>query len=378
MSIDHQESSPAKDESTQAVSWWRTSFGEPELQNLADSVAGEHISQGPVTAEFEAKFANMVGSEYAMATTSGSVALLLALMALGVGPGDEVIMTNRTWIATAHAALFLGAKVVLVDVVPDIPAMDVSQIRGKITPRTKVIMPVHLNGRSVDMDEVRNIAKENDLLVVEDAAQSFMSSNSAGFLGSQSDAGCFSLSIAKLISTGQGGLVTTQSKETYDKLKSIGNHGVVDNFTDTWNEMGFNFKYTDLLASFGLAQLDRAPARLAHVNKIYAKYNMAITEFEFPFLRMIPVQVESGEVPIYVEVLCQDRPHFMKFLADRRIQTRPSLPSLHISDYLENSGEFPNSQLFNDEGLILPCGPEQPLENVDIVLNALEDYGKVR
>jgi len=378
MRTENEHSSTARGKSTQAVSWWRTSFGEPELQNLNAAVAEEHISQGPVTAEFETRFAQMVGSEYAMATTSGSVALLLALMALGIGPGDEVIMPNRTWIATAHAALFLGAKVVLVDVVPDIPAMDVSQIRGKITPRTKAILPVHLNGRSVDMEEIRQIAKEHDLLVVEDAAQAFMSSNSSGFLGSQSDAGCFSLSIAKLISTGQGGLVTTQSKKTYDKLKSIGNHGVVDNFTDTWNEMGFNFKFTDLLSSFGLAQLDRAPARLAHVKKIYDKYAKAIAEFEFPFLRMVPVQAESGEVPIYVEVLCQDRPNFMKFLADREIQTRPSLPSLHTSDYLENEGEFPNSQLFNDEGLILPCGPEQPLENVAIVLSALEDYGKTR
>ena len=255
-----------------SISWWRTSFGEPEIRNLEDAVAEEHISQGPVTAEFETRFAEILDGSYAMATTSGSVALLLAMMALGIGRDDEVIVPNRTWIATAHAALFLGAKVVLVDVLPDIPVMDMSQVREKITAKTKAIVPVHLNGRGVDMEAVNALAQEYGLFIVEDAAQAFLSRNSTGYLGTQSDAGCFSLSIAKLISTGQGGVIVTESQQLHEKLKLIGNHGVVDNFTDTWNELGFNFKYTDLLASFGIAQLSRVPGRLAHVHAIYDRY----------------------------------------------------------------------------------------------------------
>ena len=365
-----------KNISSDQISWWRTSFGDKEMDKLRESVLAEHISQGPVTAEFESRFAEFLDVPYAMATTSGSVALLLALMALGIGPGDEVIIPDRTWVSTAHAALLLGAKVVLVDVLSDVPVMDVDQIRGKITRRTKVIMPVHLNGRSVDMAEVNSIARENNLFVVEDAAQAFLSKNSMGFLGTQSDAGCFSLSVAKLISTGQGGLVITSNQEVYEKLKSIGNNGVVDNFTDTWNEMGFNFKYTDLLASFGLAQLDRAPQRLAHVNDVYSRYRTGFSNYEFSFLRLLPVRQESGEVPIYVEVMCDDRPGVMRFLGDRGVQTRPATPSLHASDYMGASGEFPNSVRFSEQSLILPCGPEQPLENIDTVLTALEDYGK--
>ena len=362
--------------SSDQISWWRTSFGDAEVDKLRESVLAEHISQGPVTAEFESRFAEFVDVPYAMATTSGSVALYLALMALGIGPGDEVIVPDRTWVSTAHAALLLGAKVVLVDVLPDVPVMDVTQIRSKITPRTKAIMPVHLNGRSVDMAEINAIARENDLVVVEDAAQAFLSKNSLGFLGTQSDAGCFSLSVAKLISTGQGGLVVTSSQKVYKKLKSIGNNGVVDNFTDAWNELGFNFKYTDLLASFGLVQLTRVPDRLAHVNDLYSRYRAGLSEYEFPFLRLLPVNQEAGEVPIYIEVMCDDRAAVMRFLGDRGIQTRPATPSLNTSDYMNAEGGFPNSVRFSEQSLILPCGPEQPLNNVDIVLTALNDFGK--
>ena len=365
-----------KKTSSDQISWWRTSFGDKEVDTLRESVLAEHISQGPVTAEFESRFAEFLDVPYAMATTSGSVALFLALMALGIGPGDEVIVPDRTWVSTAHAALLLGAKVVLVDVLSNVPVMDVDQIRSKITPRTRAIMPVHLNGRSVDMAEINSIAQENDFFVVEYAAQAFLSKNSMGFLGTQSDAGCFSLSVAKLISTGQGGLVVTSSQKVYEKLKSIGNNGVVDNFTDTWNEMGFNFKYTDLLASFGLAQLSRVPERLAHVNDVYSKYRAGLSDYEFSFLRLLPVSQESGEVPIYVEVMCDDRAGVMQYLDNRGIQTRPATPSLHTSDYMKAEGEFPNSTRFSEQSLILPCGPEQPLENIDTVLTALNEFGK--
>src|SRR2546421_11726540 len=131
----------------QNVSWWRTTFGDPEIQGLTNAINHEHISQGPVTAEFEARIAEALGVPYAVATTSGSMAILIALMALGIRRDDEVIVPNRTWIATAHAVAMLGAKVVLVDVKPNVPLMDLSLVRAKITPRTKAIIPVHLGRR---------------------------------------------------------------------------------------------------------------------------------------------------------------------------------------------------------------------------------------
>ena len=356
------------------VSWWRTTFGQEEVQKLGESVAEQHISQGPVTEELESKVAEARGVQYVAATTSGSSALMVALVALGIGRGDEVIIPNRSWISTAHAVFFAGAKAVFVDVLPDVPVIDTSKIREKITPSTKAIMPVHLAGRSCDMDEIRAIADEHDLLVVEDACQALFSRNSSGYLGAQSDAGCFSLAVTKLISTGQGGLIATNNRDTWEALKLVGNNGVADIFTDTWTRSGFNFKYTDLLASFGLVQMTKVSERISHVTELYSRYASALAEFSF--LRLIPVNVEAGEIPLYVEVLCDDRQPLIDFLEDQGIQTRALPPDMHLSDYLESTGEFPNSNVFSERGLMLPSGPTQPLESVDRVADALRLYGK--
>jgi len=358
------------------IPWWRTSFGEEEINGLADAVTNERISQGTVTAQFESQIASALGVPYCVATTSGSTALLMALMALGIGRDDEVIVPNRTWIATAHAALMLGAKVVLVDVQPDVPTMDVSQIRQKITKRTKAFLPVHLNGRAVDMEEIRTLAREYGLCVIEDAAQALFAKNHKGFLGTQSDAGCFSLSIAKLISTGQGGIVATRSQATYDKLKLIRSHGVADVVEATYTDMGFNFKFTDLQASFGLVQISKVSSRIAQLLAVYDKYEKALNEF--PFVKLLPVDHSKGQIPLYIEVLCDERQRLVEFLRERGIQTRPFYPDLHLAPHLNVTGSFPNSKVFGEQGLFLPCGPAQSFENIDRVLAALRAYARKR
>jgi len=358
----------------QMISWWRTSFTDEEVQSLREAVLNEHISEGPLTQKLEKQLAETLGIPYVVMTTSGSVALLLALMALGIGQDDEVIVPNRTWIATAHAALMVGAKVKLVDVRADIPIMDVSLLRSKITAKTKVIMPVHLNGRAVNMREIQNIAKEHGLSVVEDAAQAFYSKNADGFLGTQSDIGCFSLGVSKLISTGQGGFVVTKRKDLYEKMKLMKNHGVVDNFTDTWNQMGLNFKFTDLLASFGLVQLARVKERVAHLKKVYGRYAEGLKNSSF--LKVIPINVSEGEIPLYAEVLCPNRQELIKYLLSEGIQVRPVPPSLDISGYLGKQDDMPNSLTFSQQGMYLPCGPVQPLENVERVIEMSRSFYK--
>ena len=358
------------------IPWWRTSFGEEEVSQIRAAILNEHVSQGPVTAEFEARFAEALEVPYAVATTSGSTALLLALMALGIGRDDEVIVPNRTFIATAHAALLLGAKAVPVDVLPDTPTMDVSQIRQKITSRTRAIMPVHLNGRAVEMEQVNEVAEEYGLGVVEDACQALFSRSTAGYLGTQSDMGCFSLGATKLISTGQGGIVVTRSPKMYEQLKLIRNHGVADTFRASYEQMGFNFKFTDILASIGLVQLGRAPQRIEHTTAVYSKYAAAMGEYGLPFLQLIPVKVAQGEVPLYVEVLCTKRQELRDFLDPQGISTRPFLPDIDLSPHLNSDGEYPNSRVFSERGLFLPCGPEQPLENIDRVLEVLRVYSQ--
>ena len=358
------------------ISWWRTTFGEEEISRIAGSIRHEHISQGPVTAEFERSIAGILDVPCVVATTSGSTALLMACIAAGIGPGDEVIVPNRTWIATAHAPYLLGAKVVLVDVEADYPIMDVTGLEQKITSWTKAIMPVHLNGRSAALDEVNRIAEAHGLKVIEDASQAFCSRNIKGFLGAQSYAGCFSLSVAKLISTGQGGFVVTGSEETYEQLKMMRTHGVSDVINAEFSQMGFNFRFTDIQASIGLAQLERLKGRIERLEAVYERYAVAIPEL--PFLKFIPVNIEAGEIPLYIEVLCSERDKLIRFLADNGIQARPFYPGLDSAVYFECVGDYPNSRKFGEQGLFLPCGPDQPIENVDRVIEILKLYGRQR
>jgi len=354
------------------ISWWRTAFGDEEIAKITDAIHHEHLSMGPVTADFEQAIADKLGVPYVVATTSGSMAMLMALMAAGIKPGDEVIVPNRTWIATAHAPLLLGAKVVLVDVEPDRPIIDATKIEEKITARTKAIMPVHLNGRSAAMREVNQIAQKHGLKVIEDAAQAFCSRNKDGQLGAQSFAGCFSLSVAKIISTGQGGFIVTRDKSTYEKLVLMRTHGVNDVINATYTEMGFNFRLTDVQAAIGIVQVGKVDKRIEHVKRIYNKYAGGLKDL--PFLKFVPVNIASGEIPIYIEILAADRRRLMGHLSQNGIQTRPFYPDLDQAGYFIDKGDFPNSRPFGECGLFLPSGPDQPLENIDYVISTLRDY----
>lgn len=279
-----------------------------------------------------------------------------ALLACGIGPGDEVIVPNRTWIATAHAVVLVGAKPVFVDCQRDLPIIDTDGIEPLITSRTRAIMPVHLNGRSADMNAIHNIARKHGLRVVEDAAQALCSRNEAGFLGTQSDVGCFSLSVTKIITTGQGGLIVTRDEALAKRLVSIRTHGITDVIDPTYTEFGFNFRFTDVLASFGIAQLERLQLRIEHAKAIYRLYDEALADL--PSFTMIPVDIAAGEIPIYVEVLCEDLKALTEYLRDREIQVRPFSPDLNVAPYMSTSRAFRNSPRFAEHGVCLPSGGE--------------------
>lgn len=354
------------------ISYWRTTFNNGESEAIAQAIAQEHVSQGPVVAEFERQLASYLGVPYVVATTSGSTALLMSLWAAGVGSGDEVIVPNRTWIATAHAPLLLGATVKLVDVEPERPIIDAALIENAITERTRAIIPVHLCGRSADMRAINRIANRSGLVVIEDAAQAFGSRNTDGFLGTQSDMGCFSLSVSKIISTGQGGFIATRSEETYRKLVLMRTHGVSDIINADWNIPGFNFRFTDILAAIGIVQLKLLPSRIERAKKIYQLYTEGLAGL--PFLKFIPINLESGAVPIYVEVLCECRDDLLNFLADKGIQCRPFYPDLDRARYFNSLEGYPNSANFGKNGMSLPTGPEQPLENIYEVIDAIKSF----
>jgi perosamine synthetase len=357
------------------ISHWRTTFANGEAIAIARAISEERISQGPVVAEFEKLLAAYLCVPHVVATTSGSVALLMSLLAAGVEPGDEVIVPNRTWIATAHAPHLLGAVVKLVDVELTRPIIDSHLIEAAITERTKAIIPVHLCGRAADMRSINRIARRFNLTVIEDAAQALGSCNGDGYLGTQSDMGCFSLSVAKIIATGQGGFIATKNEKIFKKLVAMRTQGVGDVVNAVWDQPGFNFRFTDILAAIGIEQLKHLPSRIEKVKAIYQMYDASFEKLRK--IELIPVNLKSGEIPVYVEILCKTRDELRDFLAQRNIQTRPFYPSLHTAKYLKNDLAFPNSLKYSDNGIYLPSGPEQSVENIRKVIDALVQYERI-
>ncbi len=358
------------------IHWWNIDVGDSAADAVAQAIRQRKISQGTLSQEFEEALAKQLGVPYVVCTTSGTTALMLAFIAAGIGPGDELILPDRTYIATAHAAMLLGASVRLLDVRPDRPLLDPDILEQALTPQTKAVVPVHLNGRAVAMDAVNAFAQKHGLLVVEDAAQALMSRDSKGrFLGTLSRFGCFSLGMAKLLTTGQGGLVVCHDKADYERLQKIKNQGVYNPSVDKhYALLAGNFKFTDIQAALGLAQLDRLSARTAHQRAIYQTYRDGLTGVGC--LKLVAVDIDAGELPLRAEYLCRDREGFLARLLEHDIQAISQIPSLHLSPHLHANGQFPNSIVYSDHLLTLPCGPEQPLERVQQVVAKLQTICK--
>jgi len=355
------------------INWWKTSFDNGESEKIAEAISNKNISQGPIVAELEKKLGEYLGMPYVITTTSGSMALLMSCWVLGIGPGDEVIVPNRTWIATAHAPLLLGAKVVLVDVEPGRPIIDASLIEKVITKNTKAIIPVHMCGRSAEMRTINQLAAKYHIAVIEDAAQAFGSRNADGFLGTQSDLGCFSFSVAKIIATGQGGFVTTKNEKLYKKLIAMRTHGVGDIVNADWHKPGFNFRFTDILAAIGIQQLKVISSRIEKAREIYQIYEKGLEDAEF--VKLIKVNLEKGEVPVYIEVLCERRTALINFLRDKGIQCRPFYPDLSQAKYLNTDTRFPNSEPYGRNAVYLPSGPDQDIADIVRVVSELRNFG---
>jgi perosamine synthetase len=345
------------------ILWWKTKFGEEEIDHVVQSMRNKCFSQGKVTEEFERNLSEYLEVEHVIAVCNGSSAILIALMAAGILPGDEVIVPNKTWIATAHAVQILGAKTIIVDTEEDRPIIDANLIEAKITLKTKAIIPVHMNGRASNMKKINEIAKKYNLFVFEDAAQAIGSRNTDGLLGTQSDIGCFSLSVAKVIATGQGGFAVTNNLDLATKLRAIRTHGV-ENVKDPyeWPMPGHNFRFNDLAASIGIEQLKRLPERIKHLKAIYEVYDNDLKDSAF---KIIPVNIDSGEIPIYNEFLVENRKIWIKKLEDFSVETRAFYPNINAASYLGQTKErFINSEIFAKNGITLPSGPNQEISSV--------------
>ena len=255
------------------------SIGEKEIEYVTDAVKSGWVSSlGKYIDKFEENFASYCGVKYAVATSNGTTGLHLALVALGVKCGDEVIIPDLTFIATASAVKYIGAKVVTVDIDEDNLCISPDAIKKAITPKTKAIIPVHLYGHPAQMDEINKIANEYNLLVIEDAAEAHGAEVNGNKVGGLSDAGVFSFYGNKVITSGEGGMITTNDKKLYEKLKFLRDHAMLKEKRYWHTEVGFNYRMTNLQAALGLAQFERIDEILNKKKEIFEQYNLGLKD----------------------------------------------------------------------------------------------------
>lgn len=345
------------------IPWWHNELPANAWAQVADLVPRDRLAMGPVVAQLEAEAAALLDVPHAIVTTSCSSALLMSLMAYDIGPRDEVILPSRTFIATAHAALLLGARPVLVDVESDVPLISAESAAAAITPRTKAIIAVHLCGRAANICELRKLADAHGLALIEDAAQAFYS----GDLGTRGDIGCFSFGVTKFLNGGHGGMLVTRDAEVAKRLRRIRNHGI-GGPGDGYDNPGFNFKPTEYMAALVLQQLRLAPERKARMRVIHQQYAEGIADI--PGIDLLP----GGELPLWTEVLANDRDGLERVLAASDIGTMRLPENLSRSPHLLSSGDFPNAQRFEDHALIIPSGPQLTDAEIGTVLDTLRAH----
>jgi perosamine synthetase len=359
-----------------AVPWWEPRLAGSEDARVRDVLQSGYLNEGDVTAEFERKIAGLLGVPYVIATTSGTSALFLALAALNIGHGDEVIVPDVTFIATANAVVLAGAAPVLADVDRRTLTVDPEEVERAITPRTKAIVPVHVSGRAAAMSDLLTIAGQHSLAIVEDAAEAFLSMHDGRALGTLGRAGCFSFSPNKTITTGQGGVVVTSDAAVHQRLRELKDQGRATRGTggnDVHGSIGFNFKLTNLQAAVGLAQLEDIRPRLAHQRRIQKAYASAFADIAG--IDVLPFRLDEGETPQWTDALADRRDELERYLAQRGIGSRPFWFPLHTqAPYRLPDQRFPNSTDLMTRAIWLPSSLGLTDGDLDLICGHVREF----
>jgi perosamine synthetase len=294
---------------------------------VLDAVDSGWVSSiGKYIDEFETAFARYCGTEFALTVSNGTTGLHLALVTLGLGPGDEVIIPDLTFVATANAVAYTGATPVLADVDSETLCIDPASVESLITERTKVIMPVHLYGHPADMDALTTVAKVHNITIIEDAAEAHGAEYKGRRVGGQSQCGIFSFYGNKVVTTGEGGMLTTNDPAFYQRAKRLRDHAMSAERRYFHEERGFNYRMTNLQAALGVAQMERIDEFLKRRAEIMAWYHAAIPSSENVRLNRVKNWARSAFWMICLEVDGFDearRNAFMRELKQRGIDSRP-------------------------------------------------------
>ena len=352
-------------------------IGELEIEYVTDAVRSGWVSSlGRYVTEFERGFADFCRTRHAVSTSNGTVALHLALAALGIGAGDEVIVPTLTFIATASAVIYAGAIPVFVDSDPHTWCLDPAAVERAITPRTRAIIPVHLYGHPADMDPILDSASRHNLIVIEDAAESHGALYKGRVTGGLGNASIFSFYGNKLITSGEGGMLLTNDLNLAERANFLHDHAMRPETRYYHSEIGFNYRITNLQAALGLAQLRRAPELIARKRQIMGWYRELLADQEELKLNPSMPWAESSFWMVCAILPSRlDPDSVMKDLRASGIDSRPFFKPLHSLPPMRkyDSGDrFPVAEDLSRRGISLPCGVKLIREDVEFICSKLK------
>ncbi len=371
-------------------------FGPEEMEKILEPLKSGWVVQGPFVKEFEGKFSSFTGAGNSIATSSGTSALQIAVSALGLGPGDEVIVPAFTWVATANVVEQLGAKAVFCDVEIGTFNINPEAIEEKITAKTVGIIPVHLFGLSASMDAIIEIAQKHGLWVIEDAACGLGSFYRDQHCGTFGDIGCFSFHPRKSITTGEGGMITTASEKLNKESLSLRNHGAAqdgDQNRETFllgdfDHLGFNYRMTDIQGALGSAQMERLDWILKQRRRLAERYDELLGNIAWLTLPETPsesLHAYQAYVTLFrpseisfnsVEALHAQRNAVMSKLEKAGIASRPGTHSVanqtwYKKKYGFRPEDFPNSYIADRLSLAIPLYPQMTDQEQELVVETL-------
>jgi perosamine synthetase len=370
----------------------RPFLGADEEKAVVDVLRSGWISQGPRVAEFEQRFAEYVGSPYAVAVSSCTTALHLALLAVGVKEGDEVLCPSLSFIATANAIIHTGATPVFVDIDESTYNIAPRRIEMSITPRTKAILVVHQIGLPAALSEIGVIAQRHGLVVLEDAACAIGSEYKGRRIGAPHSAiACFSFHPRKILTTGEGGMITTADPQVVDRLKKLRQHAMTVSdvarhssskvMIESYDEVGYNYRMTDVQAAIGLMQLQRLDGMLSRRRELAERYSLRLSSLPWLVVPHSPGDCRHN-FQSYMLRLKSDasisRDELMQALLDRGISSRRGIMAIHReTPYKDGSWDdrLPVSNRVTDSTLVLPLFHEMTEEEQDYIIESIEAIG---
>lgn len=353
--------------------------GKEELEEIKDCFKRRWITGGQKLKKFQEKIARICGVKYAFGVCNGTQALYIALKALGIGPGDEVIVPDFTFVACSNSVLWAGAKPVFADVDRKTFNLDPREIEKKITKRTKAVMVVHLYGHPADMDSILKIAKKYKLLVIEDAAEALGTKYKGKPIGSFGQVSCLSFYADKVITTGEGGMVLTKDQKIAKKIVSLLNQGRMGRGWYIHEEIGFNFRMSDLQAAVGLGQLKKFKEIVKRRKKMENLYRKLLSKIKGVSLPYVDPRVFN--IPFRYIILVDEPKALMEYLNKRGIKTARSFYPLHLQPCYKNlkiKGNFPNSIFAYQRILRLPSGNTLTEKQVRYVVEEIKNFFKKR